>query len=142
MIDTYILPLIIFIIGLNTIVFGKRSPLKITFLNLLLLSIIVSLKTEVMNGVLFGSIFLPLIYFGKGQLIPVRKTAHSTTQEKASVYLGLLPSFGLYFLNREKIEEQISQIHIDQSVLISSELALIFFLIILAVLSLRKRRWK
>lgn len=140
MIETYILPLIIFLIGLNTIVFGKTNPLKLTFFNLLFLSFIVAITTQIMNGLLFGSIFLPLIYFGRNQLVSAKKTSHSTTQEKASVYLGLLPGFGLYFLNRTKIETALREIHFDQSVLKSTEIILLLFLVILAFLFLRKRR--
>lgn len=139
MIKTYVLPLLIFLIGLNTIVFGKRNPLKLTFLNLLVLSFIISLNSSAINGLLFGAMFLPMIYFGRSQLVTVRKKAHSTTQEKASVYMGLLPGFGLYFLNREQIEKALREIHLDQSVLLSSEIALIFFLIMLIILSFRKR---
>lgn len=140
MIESYLTPIFILALGINTLIWGRREQFKTTLLNTLMLSLLISYFTKVMYGVLFASLFMPLIYFSNGHLKNKKSHQRSTIGEKAVLYLGLLPSFGLFFLFKEKLEQGLGQLVISSSVVRTTEILMIFLLAIFLFLKAKRRR--
>lgn len=130
MINEYLPPLIITLVGLLSLVSGARKPLQTIMLNLLILSVLIWHEKGPVEMLLFVCILLPVIFVAKKSLILTKKKDHSTIQEKILTYLAFLPSFGIYFLNREEIEGKLKTIVVTQQVMITFEIVLVIMTVL------------
>ncbi len=138
MIKLYLWPTLVFLIGVYTLVAGKKNPLQSLHLSLLSLSLIIAIEKGIIFSLLFFALFIPLIFFSHKHFEKVKRPRHSTVKEKSSVYIGLLPGFGLYFLFRKDLESAMKSISISSEILRSTEVAVIIILFIFFSLSMRR----
>jgi hypothetical protein len=115
----------ILILGLITLIGGEKKPMPTIMMNLLVTSIVVWLIKGPVEMMLFVSIVLPIVFVAKKSLVFTKAKEHSTIHEKVVTCLAFLPSFGIYFLNREKIEASFLGLVIGPEVLVMLEIILI-----------------
>ncbi len=125
MIKEYIVLTFILVLGLITLIGGEKRPMATIMINLLITSLVVWIIKGPIEMMLFVSIVLPVVFVAKKSLVFTKTKEHSTIHEKVVTYLAFLPSFGIYFLNREKIEAGFLGLVIGPEVLIMFEIILI-----------------
>ena len=139
MIETYVIPSIVFALGIMALVQGAKKPKTMVWVTLLVASLIVWFKKGAVEMLIYQGLFLPLLYVS--ELIDVKniKSRHSSIQEKATAYIATLPAFGFYFLFKEKIESKLQNLS-PSEVFVNHFEVMVIVLTLLAIFTFLKNR--
>lgn len=139
MIDQYIMPSILFLLGLYCLTAGRRWPSATVWLCLFVTSMIIFKKNSPIELLVYISIFLPVLFSANVGSRKQTKSRHSSIQEKAIAYVAVLPTFGFYFLFRVQIEQKLKGIMTDQALLKWFEVSLIACTLLAVLVFMKKR---
>lgn len=139
MIKTYLIPAIIFALGIYSLTEGRKRANTASWMALLISSGIIWFEKSAIEMLLFLGLFTPVLYVAGFKDVRKQKARHSSIQEKATAYVAVLPTFGFYFLFKDKIENHLIQINVKIELIKSFEL-MAFFLTLIAIYSFLRSR--
>lgn len=139
MINQYIMPFIVFLLGLYCLTAGRRWPSATVWLCLFVTSVIIFKQNSSVELLVYISIFLPVLFSANIGSRKQAKSRHSSIQEKTVAYVAVLPTFGFYFLFRVQIEQKLQEINSDQALLKWFEVSLIVCTLLAMMVFMKKR---